>query len=177
MMTDRTRTVALLFALILSAVGAHAADPGPKAGFRDLKWGDPPSADMVIVRLPRPPGSLPMDLYWRADEFGKGNHPIVAGHRTSDVSYYFYKNRFCRVQIVWNEIRRRDLDQIGTNLSVAWGKDDGRNTRGERVWTSRDGVTVAALQHDGSENSATLTLTEGACTRRAATEAAGVGSR
>jgi hypothetical protein len=152
--------------LLFLAVTVRAADPGPKKGFRDLHWGDPPSEEMVSVKIKL----AGMDTYLIRDDDG-----AVAGRDTDFVSYYFFKNALCQVIVGWASAGTRDgLDSIARELVFAWGIADETSAAGERGWLSQDRTTIATLRRVKGGAGAALTIGDLPCSRTAAAAAAGI---
>src|SRR6267378_4793960 len=127
--------------VILRLGSLSAAEPGPKGGFRNSKWGDHPSPQM------RPIGTRAgMDAYGDVDR-PSGR---VAGIDTFLIQYLFWRGRFCRVDINWkaDDAERATIVAI---LSREWGAPDesapglGVDTIESWRWFSRDRKTKAWL--------------------------------
>ena len=142
---------------------------GPKNGFRDLVWGDRPTADMV----PIPPSSKIGGPFAGFEAFlRRGSDAQVAGHETAFIAYLFFKGGLCRVVVGW-EGSRDGLEQIATQLTVAWGSA-GEASGDKRAWFSGDRETLAILhasEHDDADSSSwtrQLMISNRACVERAA---------
>ena len=127
-------TLLLLHILVLTA-----ADPGPKSGFRKLKWGDRPSQEMRRAAFA---DKGHMQSYYINQE-----DPIVAGEKSGQIYYYFRRERLCRVDVAWLS-QGSVLAVITATLNREWGRPDKSQVYKTFIsyeWLSRDGKTAAYL--------------------------------
>lgn len=126
-----------------SEKGALSKWRGPLNGFRDLTWGDRLTAS--LDRL----GSLGrMESYSR-----RGDDTRVAGVPARLITYNYWQNRLCQVQVSWwVDASRRAV--IGEQLASEWGPSKATSLRvPDRPidkdfpeWLSQDGRTYAELR-------------------------------
>jgi hypothetical protein len=115
-----------------------------------------------------------MDRYWSPDDFGTDAKRSVAGRDTSGISYCFYKERLCRIEIEWEGVGREVLDEMDTALSLAWGRPDA-TSKGRRLWNSQDGKTAAFLVPTTDDSTkAMLAIADTPCAKQIARDAAGL---
>lgn len=78
MQNSRRLLAIILAAVTLLPLGLVAADPGPKAGFRELKWGDRPSKEMRPIQIKK----AGMDVYAiRNDDMRIAEYDAALLHR------------------------------------------------------------------------------------------------
>lgn len=101
------------FATALQAL--HAAEPGPKAGFRKFRWGDEPAHAM-----------RPLDTKAGMEVFYlPGDSDRVGGVDKAMISYLFYQGRLCRVEVRWRKLLdHTELYGLTATLSNTWGPAD-----------------------------------------------------
>lgn len=86
----RIAVVAILVVVLLSLGTAFAFENEPE-GFRELKWGDPPTEDMELVKRFEDP-----DVCW----YRRPNDELeIERARIEQIAYGFYENRLWRVHI------------------------------------------------------------------------------
>jgi hypothetical protein len=137
----RIPTLALCLTLLLSPLGADAdaADPGPKSGFREFKWGDRPSKKMFSHRTKR----AGMDVYSITDDDRR-----VAFRDAGLILYHFYRNGLCEVEVIWKDtMSLSDFMVTGRELAREWGTPDRVDKSHSHEWLSRNGETEATLLH------------------------------
>ena len=145
----------------------NAANPAKTQpeGFRDLKWGQPPTADMVMVGSDEPPPPLPepdpmkfFRLYRRpTDKLYFGNIKIAG------LDYGFDKNRFCTVGFQYDDSRGNDVlamltEMYGKPDEDQWFKHEGRQVNWARghvsiSWTtSHCDISCSPIEHRESHD-------------------------
>ena len=161
----KTHLLAICLALAVLGVVPLSAETGPKNGFRDLLWGDPPTKDMVPVP-PRGVGPLA-----GLDSFLRREDNVVLNREAAFIVYGFFKGGFCRVIVSW-EGNQKDLEQITTLLGVAWGSPGDVFAGVKRVWLSGTRGTLAVLHEVEPPNttvprwSRQLVISDTACAKR-----------
>jgi len=141
----RREVIAAVFATLLSSLVLHGAVPGPKAGFRFFKWGDPPAPEMKSMGLKK--GG--MDAYFISDDDMQ-----IAGRKATLLTYYFFRKRLCRVEATFSLDPPQFTTQTGSMLEFArmgamlereWGAPDEVDNNDAHIWLSSDGKTEAVL--------------------------------
>lgn len=128
----------LLLALLANAAAsAWASHPGPGAGFRELKWGDPPL--FYMDRIDRRDG---LDVYFRPGE----DHRF-AGIPRATIRYLFRNDALCRVEVDWRKsLGQREYRTLVAELTRQWGEPE-QATRADTIqWRSDEQGTSARLQ-------------------------------
>jgi hypothetical protein len=162
---------AILAGLTLAGL-ALAADPGPKPGFRDLRWGSRPPRAFSQLGM-----KAGMALY---GQLTPNEDKRVAGQDAASISYLYWENRLCRVEVTW----LLDAGHGAVPASVLareWGAPDSTSGQPSGLelweWTSKDHRTHARLSSlrtsDNQSDLVTLLLYERQC-NEAAIEAPGI---
>ena len=122
--------VAVLCVLVLVLAGTALAFKNQPEGFRDLKWGDPPTEDMVIIT----PSEYGRTEYKRVEEklyLGKA--------KLEQVIYWFYLDEFMSVFL---DFRGKDnFSLLETICREKFGKPTDEQYN-QLIWMSLGGATV-----------------------------------
>jgi hypothetical protein len=167
------RAAAFAYCLLLSSLPVSAADPGPGRGFRGFTFGDSPKGMVAVPFKCSAAGAIRMDMYWSPEDLGTAAKRSVAGHDTSGISYCFYKERLCRIEIEWERVSRPVFNQMANALSMGWGKPDATTSEGRRLWNSQDGRTSAFLL-PAPEDGVLLAIADKRCAQQIARDEAGL---
>lgn len=122
-MRKKALVVAMATAIFLSAGLGYAFENEPE-GFRDLKWGDPPTDDMTFAFMLDPESKVYIRL----------NEKLCLGEaKLKEVEYGFYQDRLMMVVLLFEEDKNYDL------LKSICKKKFGEETEkkfGEIAWLS-----------------------------------------
>jgi hypothetical protein len=122
---------------------------GLRPGWRDLKWGDAPTAAMELVQEAGEDSSYTL----------KGEELKLDGAPVERILYTFYQGRFSNVHV---EIAPNTADQVFKGLTARWGKPSQPNTFIEDFyWENKShGVeaTLAMFSRNPSTKAATLAV-------------------
>lgn len=127
-----------LLAILCLSICASVYAKGPTDGFRSFRWGSEPTNSMYKTER-----KANMQGYMARDE-----DKNVLGVQADFITYYYFGNGLCRVEIAWWPRDLSMLNQIQTRLEGYWGKQvksDGSS--GTRIieWISDSGMTSSSL--------------------------------
>lgn len=105
---------------------------GPKPGFRDWKWGDPPRAGWTLKKR------TTYEVYVESHLM---DHDKVLGIDYNTLTYFFCEQKFCGIEV---EFPPMFADQLYSALQSAWGPP-ARGNEDQATWsTERDGIVTDA---------------------------------
>lgn len=108
--------------------------PGPKAGFRDMKWGDPPKAGWKLKKR---------DAFQVYVDSHLMDQDKILGIDYNKLTYHFAGGKFCGIEIEYAPLF---ADQLYSALQSAWGPPAVGNEQ-QATWSAQheDGVTDATF--------------------------------
>lgn len=129
--------------------GPRKDDHGLKAGFRELKWGEPPKKGMALLE------ETGDDRFYTVP----GDNLDFGGAPLDRIIYKFWQNRLAEVQI---EIPPDSFDSVFKHVSAEWGKPDRPNRFIEDFnWQNdKHGIegTTASLSRNPATRAAVLQI-------------------